>query len=313
MTVHRVAVLCVPPIVPFDTAIPSLCFGYVKDRYEVRTCTADPGPVATDADYRLHVDRGLDELDRADTIVVPGTMRRADADPRVIEALRRAAGRGARLVSICTGAYVLAHAGLLDDRPATTYWKRSAEFAERFPQVKLDPTVLYVDDGSVLTSAGLAAGIDLCLHIIRADHGAAVANQVARHVVVSPVRPGGQAQFIAAPVPAGDGLSLAATRAWAQERLDQRLTLEELARHARVSVRTLTRRFRDETGMPPLQWLLHKRIERARELLETTTLPIDEVARHSGLGTADSLRIHLDRKVGLTPTAYRAAFTTRTI
>jgi transcriptional regulator GlxA family with amidase domain len=210
-------------------------------------------------------------------------------------------------VSICTGAFVLAMAGVLDGRRATTYWRRADEFAARFPAVDLDPRVLYVDEDRILTSAGLAAGIDLCLHIVRTDFGAAVANAVARDVVVAPVRSGGQAQFITSPLPAGDG-SLAATRTWALERLDRRLTLGDLAKHAAVSVRTLTRRFRDETGITPLQWLLQQRIGRARELLESTSMSVDEVARFSGLGTADSLRGHLLRQVGVTPTAYRATF-----
>jgi len=312
-TRHRVVVLCVPPVVPFDSAIPGTVFGTLPgERYEVLMCTADPGVVEAESDQDLYVRRGLETLEDADTIIVPGTRRQSDADPRTIEALRRADRRGARIVSICTGAFVLGHAGLLDGRRATTYWRRAEKFAAMFPKVDLDPAVLYVDEGRILTSAGLAAGIDLCLHIIRSDHGAAVAGEAARLVVVAPVRPGGQAQFIATPVPADDRQSLAGTRAWALGRLDHRLGLEDLARHARVSVRTLTRRFRDETGLTPLQWLLHKRVERARELLETTSLPVDEVARRSGLGTADSLRTHLDRQLGLTPTAYRASFTLRT-
>jgi transcriptional regulator GlxA family with amidase domain len=312
---HLVAVLAVPPVVPFDLAIPGLVFGYAEAAgrpcYEVRTVTAEPGPIATadsSSDVEIVVPHGLAALDEAGTIVIPGTYSRYEIDPRVRDALRRAATEGRRLVSICTGAFVLAMAGILDGRRATTYWRRTEEFATRFPAVDLDPRVLYVDEGQILTSAGLAAGIDLCLHIVRDDYGAAVANAVARSIVVAPVRSGGQAQFIASPLPSGDG-SLGATRGWALERLDQRLTLDDLARQARVSVRTLTRRFRDETGLSPLQWLLQQRIGRARELLEATSLSIDEVARFSGLGTADSLRAHLLRQVGLTPTAYRTAFT----
>jgi len=175
--------------------------------------------------------------------------------------------------------------------------------------VAVQPDVLFVQDGQLLTSSGYAAGIDLCLHIIRTDYGAAIANTVARLALVAPVRPGGQAQFTQTPLPAERGVSFAETRAWAMTRLDQPLTLADLARHAAVSVRTLSRRFRSETALSPLQWLLHQRIERARELLESTTLPVDQVARASGLGTADSLRQHLLRRVGLTPTDYRAAFT----
>ena len=309
---HRVAVLAVPPIVPFDTAIPGQVLGDAvedgRSLYEVRLCTADPGPVATADDFSLGVARGLSELAWAQTIIVPGTLNRVAVDARVLEALRAAAARGARLVSICTGAFVLAEAGLLDGRDATTYWWRAEEFAARFPDVRLDPDVLYVDDGDVLTSAGLAAGIDLCLHLIRRDFGAAAANEAARRVVVAPFRSGGQAQFITAPVPRADDQSLAATRAWASERLDTRLTLDDLAGHAHVSTRTLTRRFREQTGLSPLQWILHERVRLARELLETSGSGIEEIARLSGLGTADSLRVHLLRSIGLTPTAYRAAF-----
>ena len=309
---HRVAVLAVPPIVPFDTAIPGQVLRNAESAdgrplYEVRICTADPGPVATTDDYSLTIDRGLAELSWAQTVVVPGTFIRRDIDPRVLAALRDAAPT-TRLVSICTGAFVLAAAGLLNGRKATTYWRRAAEFAELYPDVGLDPDVLYVDDGDMLSSAGLAAGIDLCLHLIRRDFGAAAANDAARRVVVAPFRSGGQAQFITTPVPPADDQSLATTRAWAAERLDQRLSLEDLAAHAHVSTRTLTRRFREQTGLSPLQWLLHERLSLARELLETTGKGIEEVARLSGLGTADSLRAHLLRSIGLTPTAYRTAF-----
>lgn len=313
--VHRVVVLAVPPIVPFDLSIPDLVFGAAEldggRLYGVEVCTADPGVIATSSSYTIVVDHGLELIGAADTVVVPGTYSRQSVDPRVVDALRRAAADGRRLVSICTGAFVLAAAGLLDGRRATTYWRRSDEFADRYPAVELDPRVLFVDEGQILTSAGLAAGIDLCLHIIRKDFGAAAANGAARRAVVSPVRSGGQAQFIATPLPDDDGLSLAGTRAWALERLDRRLTLHDLARQAMVSVRTLTRRFHAETGLTPLQWLLQQRIEHARELLESTALSVDEVARSSGLGTADSLRMHLMRRVGLTPTAYRARFTRR--
>lgn len=228
------------------------------------------------------------------------------ADPRVLDALRAAAARGRRIASICTGAFVLAQAGLLDSRRATTFWSMSEEFKERFPAVDIVPGVLFVEDDGVLTSAGLSAGIDLCLHMVRGDYGAAVANATARLVVAAPARPGGQAQFTETPLPADRGTSLAATRAWALARLHEPTTLAELARHAGLSVRTLTRRFRAETGLSPLQWLLHQRLHRAREILETTALPVDQVAARSGLGTADSLRAHLVRSTGLTPTAYRA-------
>ncbi|MEV6866276.1 helix-turn-helix domain-containing protein [Streptosporangium subroseum] len=310
---HRIAVIAVPPVTTFDLAIPELVFDAVSVNggpgYEVVICTADPGEVDSGTGLGLMIRKGLEAVEDADTVMVTGTYSRQDTDPRVLSVLRRAAGRGRRIASICSGAFVLAQAGLLDGRAATTYWTLSEEMARRFPAVDVRPDVLYVEDGPVLTSAGLAAGIDLCLHIIRTDYGAVAANEVARLAVVAPVRPGGQAQFIATPLPPERGASLAVTRAWALERLDEPLTLTDLAGHARTSVRTLTRRFREETGLSPLQWLLHQRVGRARELLEATTLPVDQIARHSGIGTPDSLRRHLLRRVGLTPSAYRAAFT----
>ncbi|MCU1646616.1 MAG: helix-turn-helix protein [Nocardia sp.] len=312
---HRIAVLAVPPVTNFDLSIPEVVFPAVMidDRpgYEVVVCTADPGIVPGYSGTAVVIEHGLDAIAAADTVIVTGTGAREFGDPRVLEALGTAAAQGKRIASICTGAFVLAQAGLLDGRPATTYWLFSQEMRERFPAVDLQPDVLFVDDGQILTSAGLAAGIDLCLHMIRADYGAVAANAVARLAVVAPIRPGGQAQFIETPLPPETGTSLAATRDWALQRLDQRLALRDLAAHAHVSTRTLTRRFREETGASPLQWLLHQRIDRARELLEATGLPIEEVARRAGLGTAESLRLHLARRNGLSPSAYRTSFSRR--
>ncbi|OPC80330.1 AraC family transcriptional regulator [Embleya scabrispora] len=312
--VHRIAVVAVPPVTTFDLSIPELVLGAVEladgaPGYEVRVCTADPGAVVGTGSLDIVVPHGLDTIDTADTVVVTGTGARADADPRILTTLRTAAAAGKRVASICTGAFVLAQAGLLDGRAATTYWTMTDEFRRRFPAVDLRPDVLYVEDGPILTSAGLSAGIDLCLHLIRTDHGAAIANTVARLVVAAPVRPGGQAQFIETPLPAETGVSLAETRAWALARLDRPLTLADLAAHANTSVRTLTRRFHAEAGLSPLQWLLHQRIDRARELLESTNLTMEQVAHNSGIGTTDSLRKHLLRRTGLTPSGYRAAFT----
>jgi len=312
---HKVAVIAVPPATTFDLSIPGLVLGETivdgGPGYRVCVCTASPGPIATGGGLEVAVVRGLDVVDDADTVIVTGTEAREDIDPRVLSALRRAAAAGKRVASICTGAFVLAEAGLLDGRSATTYWAKSEEFARRYPSVDLRPGVLYVEDGNVLTSAGLSAGIDLCLHLVRSDYGAATANAVARLVVAAPVRPGGQAQFIKTPLPPEAGVSLAATRSWALDRLHEPLTRADLAAHARTSVRSLTRNFRAETALSPLQWLLHQRVIRAQELLETTDLPMDQVARLSGLATADSLRVHLSRKTGLTPSAYRASFTQR--
>lgn len=313
---HRVAVIAVPPATTFDLSIPELVLGEMSvdghPGYEVRICTARPGPVAVSSSLEITIPSGLEAVADADTVIVTGTGAREDIDPRVLEVLRRASAAGKRLASICTGAFVLAQAGLLDGRSATTYWAKSDEFRSRFPDVDLRPDALYVEDSDVLTSAGLSAGIDLCLHLVRADYGAAAANAVARLVVAAPVRPGGQAQFIETPLPPENGTSLADTRAWALERLHEPLTRAALAAHARTSVRTLTRKFHAETGLSPLQWLLHQRVNRAQELLETTDLPMDQVARFSGLATTDSLRQHLSRRAGLTPSAYRIAFTRRT-
>lgn len=310
---HRIGVIAIPPVTAFDFAIPELVFTAAEadgtPAYDVMVATPQPGLVATTGSVKVIVERGLDELHAMDTVIVTGSGRRADFDPRVLEALRTARDEGRRVASICTGAFALAAAGVLDGRPATTYWPYTDELAQRFPRVSVQPGVLFTDDGNVLTSAGVAAGLDLCLHMIRSDYGAAVANKVARLVVVAPVRHGGQQQFIDSALPPERGTSLAETRAWAAERLDQELTLAGLAAHAHTSVRNLTRRFHAETGLSPLQWLLHQRVDRARELLESTRLPMDQVARHSGLGTAESLRQHFTRRVGLTPRAYRESFT----
>ncbi|MGW9449392.1 GlxA family transcriptional regulator [Streptomyces sp. NPDC055632] len=310
--VRRVAVIAAPPVSMFNLAIPEMLFGKVEidggPGYETVICTPDPGPVATTGGLDLTVPRGLDAVAGADTVVLAGSGSYTDPDPRILDALRAAAGAGKRIASICTGAFALAEAGLLDGRAATTYWTYRPLLAARHPAVDLQDDVLYVQDGPVLTSSGYAAGIDLCLHVIRTDHGAAVANTVARLALVAPVRPGGQAQFTQTPLPPERGVSFADTRAWAMEHLDEPLGLADLARRAGVSVRTLSRRFHAETGVSPLQWLLHQRVERAKELLETTTLPMDPLACACGLGTADSLRGHLLRRTGLTPSAYRAAF-----
>ncbi|TDB85132.1 helix-turn-helix domain-containing protein, partial [Actinomadura sp. 7K534] len=279
--------------------------------YEVVSCAVEPGPVVTAADFAVVVAHGLDVLEEAHTVVVPAAPAMDEVSPGdgpVPAALVAARERGARIASICTAAFVLAEAGLLEGRRATTHWLSCERFAARFPGVRVDAAVLYADEGDVLTSAGEAAGIDLCLHMIRRDHGAAVAGDVARRTVVPPHREGGQAQFIARPVPEPRGSSTAAARAWALERLDRPVTLAELAGRASMSVRTFTRRFREETGASPQAWLAGQRVERARRLLEETDLPVEAVAARAGFGTAASLRAHLQAAVGVAPTAYRATF-----
>jgi transcriptional regulator GlxA family with amidase domain len=255
---------------------------------------------------------GPEALAVADTVVIPGTRYAPARDegaltPEVSAALR-SIRPGTRLVSICTGAFVLAAAGLLDGRTATTHWKFADALRALHPQVRVDENVLFVDDGDVLTSAGLAAGIDLCLHIIRGDHGAQVANAVAKYCVVPPWREGGQAQFIDRQVVAADDFSTAPTREWALQHLDEELTVQRMARHAKMSPRTFSRRFREETGQSPGSWVRGRRIDRARELLESRDLSVDQVARLSGLGSGGNLRHHLRRGVGMSPTSYRKVY-----
>ncbi len=312
---HRVAVLALDGVVGFDLGTPPQVFGAARDAkgrrlYEVRVCTPGAAPVRSAAGFAVQPEHGLEALAWADTVVVAGIEGEVVDGPfpaEALAALRAAAGR-ARTVSICTGAFVLAAAGMLDDRPATTHWFWADRFRDQYPRVRLDPDVLFVDDGDVLTSAGVAAGVDLCLHVVRRDHGAAVANRAARRCVVPPWRAGGQSQFIERHVPAVTETSTAAARSWVVEHLDQRVDLAAMAARARMSVRTFTRRFRDETGQSPAQWLAQQRVDRARHLLETTDLPVDQVARRAGFGTGASLRAQMAAAVGVAPSAYRATF-----
>ncbi len=314
---HRVVVLLLEPVVGYDAVIPPQVFGQAESNdgrplYDVAMASLDGGPVSTSLGYAItpHGDASL--LRRADTVVVPGTTmggpRRDGTLPMDLSEALASIRPGTRLVSICTGAFVLAAAGLLDGRPATTHWKYVEDFARLYPAVELDEAVLFTDDGDVLTSAGLSAGVDLCLHLLRRDHGTEVANHVARHLVVPPWRDGGQAQYIERQVPERPEQSTAAARAWALERLEDPLRVPELARVARMSERTFTRRFRAETGESPTTWLTQQRVRHAQRLLETTDLPVDAIAARSGLGSAGSLRAHLHALAGVSPTAYRRTF-----
>ncbi|WP_129840287.1 helix-turn-helix domain-containing protein [Streptomyces sp. RFCAC02] len=274
--------------------------------YDVVLC--GPGTVPFGR-FRLEPDGGLDRLRHADTVIVPGWADVDAAPPAdLVDAVRAAHDAGARVASLCTGAFVLAAAGLLDGRRATTHWAHTDALAARHPRVTVDPDVLYVDGGSVLTSAGKAAAMDLCLHLVRLDRGSAVANTVARRLVVPPHRAGGQAQFVTTPVPARDDNPLAGVIPWALGRLDRALTVEDLARRANMSSRHLTRHFRSATGTTPLQWLLTQRIRRAQELLETTGDSVDAIAAATGMGTATTLRRHFNRTVGVPPDTYRRTF-----
>lgn len=307
LPMHEVAVLALPAVVAFDVSIPAQVFGHSDEacRYELRVC----GPrrhVPTTTGFSLRVEHGLEALAGADTVIVPGYWPLDAPAGAVLDALRACAERGARMVSVCTGAFALAAAGLLDGRRAATHWGNSAELARRYPAVHVDPDVLYVADGPVLTSAGIAAGIDLCIEIIRRDHGADVANRAARRMVVAPHRSGGQAQFVHRPVRA-NASTLAPTCDWAIRRLSEPLLVDDLARHAGWAPRTFARRFRHETGTTPARWLTDQRVLEARRLLERTELPVDQVAARSGLGSAANLRVQLARATGLTPTQYRRA------
>ncbi|MFF7047830.1 helix-turn-helix domain-containing protein [Streptomyces griseorubiginosus] len=259
--------------------------------------------------FRLEPDQGLDHLAHADTVIVPGWADTDIAPPtELVEAVRAAHAAGARVASLCTGAFVLGAAGLLDGRRATTHWAHTRELSRRHPKVTVDPDVLYVDNGDVLTSAGKAAAMDLCLHLVRLDHGSANANKIARRLVVPPHREGGQAQFIATPLPAPGNHPLNELFPWALERLNEPLTVEDLARQARMSTRHLGRHFKHVTGTTPLQWLHVQRIRHAQELLETTDATVDTIAAATGMGTATTLRRHFHRSVGVPPDTYRRTF-----
>ena len=311
---HRVAALVLPSVVPFDLGVAVQVFGYRRPdlgrlRYKLTVCSAQAGLVPTSGGFSVVVPHGLGALRTAETIVVPGIDDLLLPVPLpVVRALRRAHERGVRLVSICTGAFVLAAAGVLDGRRATTHWLDAPALAERFPMITVDPAVLYVDEGSVLTSAGITAGVDLCVHVVSKDYGTAVANAVARRLVVAPHRAGGQAQFVVEPVSPERGTALESARRWAVERLAQPLTVRQMAVKAGMSMRTFARRFAAETGTSPLQWLLRQRLLAAQQLLENTDHPVERVASECGFGSAVSLRVHFRREFDTSPLGYRQAF-----
>lgn len=285
--------------------------------YELRLCSARSRALHGMSEFVLNARFTLDDLAEADTVIVPAVPESCiygdrEIPAELVKALRRASEAGARMVSLCNGAFALAAAGLLDGRRATAHWEHTALLAERYPAVEVDDSVLYVDDSDLLTSAGLAAGLDLCLHLVRRDLGAHVANRLARRMVVPAHRTGGQAQFIETPMPEPADAGLAPVLDWARAHLDRPLTVDDLARRAGVSPRTLFRRLHGATGTTPLQWLLGQRLARAQTLLETTDLPIDKIGDHSGLGTANNLRRHFAIHLGVSPTEYRHAFRCRT-
>ncbi|MFI5957249.1 GlxA family transcriptional regulator [Cryptosporangium sp. NPDC051539] len=313
---HRIAVLALDDAVPFDLGIPGQVFGAAerdgRRLYGVHVCSPGAAPIESTAGYTITPRYGLEELEVVDTVLIPGIRGRTagtrEFPAEALDAIRAAAARGARIASICTGAFVLAATGLLDGRRATTHWLWADAFRARYPQVTLDPDVLFIDEGAIATSAGVAAGIDLCLHLIRRDFGSEVANHAARRCVAPPWRDGGQAQYVERPIPITSDTSTGPTRAWALEHLDEPLDLAALAAHAGMSVRTFTRRFRQETGQSPVPWLTALRVDRARQLLEETDLPVDRVAHRAGFGTTASLRQHFAGSVGTSPHAYRRTF-----
>jgi AraC family transcriptional regulator, transcriptional activator FtrA len=311
---RRVAAVAYDGLCTFEFGIAVEVFALPRpelkvDWYEFRVCALDRGPLRATGGVTIQPHGGLRGLKEAGTIVIPGWRDPDERPPEVLlKALRAAHARGARLMTICSGVFVLAAAGLLDGRRATTHWRYTERLQSRFPNVRVEPDVLFVDEGQILTSAGSAAGLDLCLHLVRRDYGAEIANLVARRLVVPPQREGGQSQYIPAPMRSNTTNGLARVLEWAQRRLHEPLSVERLADRAAMSGRTFARRFHQETGTTPHQWLTHQRLIAAQRRLETTQESIDEVAEAVGLRTAATLRLHFRAMLGTTPTAYRRKF-----
>jgi transcriptional regulator GlxA family with amidase domain len=311
---RNVAAVALQGVAPFELGV--ICEVFAIDRsaqglptYDFALVAGEPGPLRTSAGFTIDTAYGLDRLDEADLVCVPAAPHEREMPADLLAALRRTVDRGARVMSVCSGAFVLGAAGLLDGRRCTTHWMHSDELARRFPAAKVDPDVLYVDDGDVLTSAGTAAGIDLCLHIVRQEQGAAVANAIARRMVVPPHRDGGQAQFVETPVPEADrGHALESLLVWVMRNLDAEITVESLAALAHMSPRTFARRFRAEIGTTPHRWITGQRIALAQRLLEETDETVDVIAARTGFGNAATLRHHFARALRTTPQAYRRCF-----
>lgn len=316
-TPHQVAVLVYDGLCTFEFGIVADVFGYARPEmgprwYRLVSCAVEPGPLRAVGGVLVHAEAGLEALADAETIIVPGWRRAGKLPPsELIEALREAAGRGARMISICSGAFLLAAAGLLEGRRVTTHWKYAADFRERYPDLELVPEVLYVDEGSVLTSAGSAAGIDLLLHVVRGDFGPEAANRIARGLVVPAHREGGQAQFVERPVPRRPNGRLAPLLDWMRARLDEDMSNAMLARQAAMSERTFLRRFREMTGTTPAEWLQDERVAAARQALESTNAHVEQIAAALGFGTSATLRTQFRRRLGVGPSEYRRRFGSR--
>ncbi|GLQ98002.1 GlxA family transcriptional regulator [Dyella mobilis] len=314
MPLIKVAIAAFDQIRPFHLSVPCAVFGDPSGddapSFDVQVCAIESGELRTQAGFGITTPYGLRELERAQVVIVPSWRHPAEAAPApLLAALHRAHERGATLVGLCLGAFVLAETGLLDGRHATTHWRGTEHFTQRFPEVKLEPNVLYVDQGDVITSAGTAAGIDCCLHVVRRQFGAEAANRIARSLVVPPHRQGGQAQYIERPVLAGaQDNPLTRTLSWAERHLDQSHSLDSLAARALMSRRSFTRHFRQHLGMTVGQWLLTQRLSLAQRMLETTDQPIERIAERAGFGTALSMRQHFGAAFNTTPSTYRREF-----
>jgi AraC family transcriptional activator FtrA len=313
---RSVVVLAYDGLCVFEFGIAVEIFGLPRPElnvewYRFRVCSMERGPIRATGGITVSATGGLGLLQRAGTIVIPG-WRNVDESPplRLVKALQRAHAGGARLVSICSGVFLLAAAGLLDGKRVTTHWRHANRLSSRFPSIEVEPNVLYIDQGNILTSAGSAAGIDLCLHIVRRDYGSEIANMVSRRLIMPPHRNGGQAQYVSHSMPKVASGGLAPVLQWAQSQLREAVLVDDLARRAAMSPRTFARRFRQETGTTPHQWLLHQRLLAARQCLEKTVDPIERIAEVVGFQTAATLRLHFQRTLGTTPTAYRRRFST---
>jgi transcriptional regulator GlxA family with amidase domain len=315
---HAVAIVVSDGVSAFELGVACEIFGshwsamFGVRWYRSLVCAITPGPVTTDGGFQMLAAHGLEQIRGADTVIVLPTVSTEQVPAGIPEVLRQAHARGSRIISLCTGAFAVAAGGLLDGRRATTHWTECDELARRYPKVTVDPGVLFVDEGDIATSAGSAAGIDLCLHVVRQDYGTEIATQLARQLVVPPQRDGGQAQYIDAPMPElGSSSLFAGTIGWLQEHLDEPITVEDLAARSAMSPRTFARRFAASTGTTPYQWLLRQRVQLAQRLLEMSDLPVDSVAEKSGFSTAANLRKHFSRAVHTSPQGYRRTFQDR--